>query len=41
MAVIISLAFHVPQADELAKRVKKIEKDPAFKKKKNSKKENF
>ena len=41
MAVIVSLAFHVPQADELEKRVKKIEKDPAFKKRKISKKENF
>ena len=41
MAVIVSLAFHVPQADELEKRVKKIEKDPAFKKKKISKKDAF
>jgi hypothetical protein len=41
MAVIVSLAFHVPQADELEKRVKKIEKNPEFKKKKSSKKENF
>ena len=39
MAVIVSLAFHVPQADELEKRVTKIEKDPEFKKKKISKKE--
>ena len=38
MAVIVSLAFHVPQADELEKRVKKIEKDPSFKKSKISKK---
>jgi len=41
MAVIVSLAFHVPQADELEKRVKKMEKDPEFKKKKISKKEIF
>ena len=41
MAVIVSLAFHVPQADELEKRVKKIEKDPAFKKTKISKKKDF
>jgi hypothetical protein len=41
MAVIVSLAFHVPQADELEKRVKKMEKDPGFKKKKISKKEMF
>ena len=41
MAVIVSLAFHVPQADELEKRVKKIEKEPEFKKKKISKKEIF
>ena len=41
MAVIVSLAFHIPQADELEKRVKKIEKDPAFKKKKISKKDAF
>ena len=41
MAVIVSLAFHVPQADELEKRVKKIEKDPEFKKKKISKKDDF
>ena len=41
MAVIVSLAFHVPQADELEKRVKKIEKDPNFKKKKISKKNDF
>jgi len=41
MAVIVSLAFHVPQADELEKRVKKIEKNPTFKKKKISKKETF
>ena len=41
MAVIVSLAFHVPQADELEKRVKKIEKDPAFKKSKVSKKTDF
>lgn len=41
MAVIVSLAFHVPQADELEKRVKKIEKDPTFKKKKISKKDIF
>ncbi len=41
MAVIVSLDFHVTQADELEKRVKKIEKDPTFKKRKISKKENF
>ena len=41
MAVIVSLAFHVPQADELEKRVKKIEKNPEFKKKKISKKDIF
>lgn len=41
MAVIVSLAFHVPQADELEKRVKKIERDPNFKKKKISKKNDF
>jgi len=41
MAVIVSLAFHVPQADELEKRVKKMEKNPGFKKKKISKKEIF
>lgn len=41
MAVIVSLAFHVPQADELEKRVKKIEKDSSFKKKKISKKDEF
>ena len=41
MAVIVSLAFHVPQADELEKRVKKIEKNPNFKKKKISKKDDF
>ncbi len=38
MAVIVSLAFRVPQAEELIKRVKKIEKKPAFKKRKISKK---
>jgi hypothetical protein len=36
MAVIVSLAFHVPQADELQKRVKKTEKDEIFKKKRIS-----
>ena len=36
MAVIVSLAFHVPQAEELEKRIKKEEKDPAFKKRKIS-----
>jgi hypothetical protein len=41
MAVIVSLAFHVPQSDELEKKVKKIEKDPTFKKKKISKKDAF
>ena len=41
MAVIVSLAFHVPQADELEKKVKKIEKNPEFKKKKLSKKDVF
>jgi hypothetical protein len=41
MAVIVSLAFHVPQADELEKKVKKIEKDPSFKRRKISKKEKF
>lgn len=41
MAVIVSLTFHVPQSDELEKKVKKIEKDPSFKKKRVSKKDNF
>jgi hypothetical protein len=41
MAVIASLTFHVPQSDELEKRVKKIEKGPSFKKKRVSKKDNF
>jgi hypothetical protein len=41
MAVIVSLAFHVPQTDELEKKVKKIEKNPEFKKKKLSKKDVF
>lgn len=41
MAVIVSLAFHVPQADELEKRVKWVEKDSNFKKKKISKKDEF
>ena len=36
MAVIVSLAFHVPQADELQKRIKKTEKDEVFKKKRIS-----
>jgi hypothetical protein len=27
MAVIVSLAFHIPQAEELEKRVKKMEDD--------------
>ncbi len=36
MAVIVSLAFHVPQAEELEKRVKKAEKDSSFKKRKIS-----
>ena len=27
MAVIVSLAFHIPQADELEKRVKKMENE--------------
>lgn len=31
IAVIVSLAFHIPQADELEKKVKKIERNPAFK----------
>jgi hypothetical protein len=34
MAVIVSLAFHVPQAHELEKKIKKIEKTPNFKKRK-------
>jgi hypothetical protein len=38
MAVIVSLAFHVPQADELEKNVKKIEKNSTFQKRKISKK---
>ena len=38
MAVIVSLAFHVPQSDELKKSVKKIEKDSTAKKRKISKK---
>ena len=37
MAVIVSLAFHIPQADELEKKVKKIEKSSAFRKRKISK----
>ena len=41
MAVIVSLAFHVPQAEELEEKVKKIEKNPTFKKRKISKKTNF
>jgi hypothetical protein len=32
MAVIVSLAFHIPQANELEKKVKKVEKDTGFKK---------
>lgn len=38
MAVIVSLAFHIPQAEELEKKVSKIEKNPTFKKRKISKK---
>ena len=38
MAVIVSLAFHVPQSNELKKSVKKIEKDSTAKKRKISKK---
>lgn len=38
MAVIVSLAFHVPQADELEKSVKKIEKNSTFQRRKISKK---
>ena len=34
MAVIVSLAFHVPQANELEKKVKKVEQKSDFKKKK-------
>ena len=34
MAVIVSLAFHVPQADEVEKNVKEIEKKSSFKSKK-------
>ena len=34
MAVIVSLAFHVPQADEVEKNVKEIEKKSSFKRKK-------
>ena len=42
MAVIVSLAFHVPQADELEKRVKSIEKEPTFKKRRiSTKKKQF
>lgn len=37
IAVIVSLAFHIPQADELEKRVEKLEKNPAFRKRKISK----
>lgn len=36
IAVIVSLAFHIPQADELEKKVKKIEETPSFKKRKIS-----
>lgn len=32
MAVIVSLAFHIPQAEELEKKVKKVEKETGFKK---------
>ena len=38
MAVIVSLAFHVPQSDELKKEVKSIEKTSSFKKRRISKK---
>jgi hypothetical protein len=38
MAVIVSLAFHVPQANELEKSIKKIEKTSTFQKRKISKK---
>ena len=34
MAVIVSLAFHIPQADEMEKKVKKIEKSTSFKRRK-------
>jgi hypothetical protein len=34
MAVIVSLAFHVPQANELEKKVKKVEQKSNFKKRK-------
>ena len=34
MAVIVSLAFHVPQANELEKKVKKVEQKSDFKKRK-------
>lgn len=37
IAVIVSLAFHIPQADELGKKIKKIENTPAFRKRKISK----
>jgi hypothetical protein len=38
MAVIVSLAFHIPQADEMEKKVKKIEKSTSFKRRKISEK---
>ena len=38
MAVIVSLAFHVPQSDELKKEVKSIEKTSSFKKRRITKK---
>ena len=34
MAVIVSLAFHIPQSDELQQKVQKTEKSSAFKRKK-------
>ena len=36
IAVIVSLAFHIPQADEVEKKVKKIEKSSDFRKRKIS-----
>ena len=38
MAVIVSLAFHIPQANELEKKIKKVEQKSDFKKRKISEK---
>ena len=38
MAVIVSLAFHVPQANELENKLKKVEQKSNFKKRKLSEK---